>query len=228
MAVDSRADWAYEISQETGGKIIWDQTKHPWDTGKRALLDGMDEATHVMVLQDDVILSESLVEVVTEAIQYAGSHPMGLYVSDGPKPRAVMAHNPSPWWAGYGPIWGPAVVIPSEWIPKLIDRGDRKINRSYDIRLWQFFQAEGVDCYYTNPQLVDHRTGHGSLISKGRDRSAPNFGSGVGLDWSVPPARLEGNTLYPKVTLWKGKQKKIVRKGTNSYRTALRGGFTER
>jgi hypothetical protein len=222
MAHPLRQLWAEEIAAETGASIVWDQVGHPWDTGRRALLAGT--GSHVMVLQDDSVLSAGLVESVTSALEYSGDHPVGLYSTAGRVPAGALELGAASWWSGDGPTWGVAVVIPVPQVEALVRFGDRYRSRSYDQRLWHYYRGRSV-CWYTVPSLVDHRTGHGSLLGKGRDRKAQRFGSGLEVDWSIPPVLADRHTLYPVIKLSRGAETKRVRKGTRAYRDLIARGW---
>lgn len=229
MAHPKRAAWAEEIAAELDCPITWDQVGHAWDTGKRALQDGAETgADNVCVIQDDVILSEGLRESVEALVQHSGNHPVGLYTSESPMTKAAQTHCEGAWYQAAGPKYGPGVVIPTKDIEAIVKFGDRMRMVSYDTRLYQYYRQRQVWCYYTNPSLVQHRIGHGSLIrNNGRDRKAPSFGSGVGLDWSFDPPLLDNATVFPRVEMVKGGRKKVVRKGTKAWRMARQAGWVE-
>jgi hypothetical protein len=228
MAHPSRTAWAEELATELECEITWDQVGHAWDTGKRAMLYGVESgASNVCIIQDDVILSEGVRSSVEALVHHSGDNPVSLYAGDGPRTKAAMKHNPDPWYASTGPIWGPGVIIPTAHVPEIIRFGDMMRMTSYDTRLWRFYQRHRVWCYYTAPSLVQHRIGHGSLISRGRDRQAPFFGSGLGKDWSVPPMILDDLTLHPRVTLEKDGRRKVARRHTKTWRIAVAQGWTE-
>jgi hypothetical protein len=227
MAHPKRAEWAEEIASELDAPIIWDEINHPWDTGKRALRDGLD-SDYVCVIQDDVVLSEGLREAVEILVQYSDLHPVGLYAHDSPMTAAARAHTEGPWYQAAGPKYGPGVVIPSKDIEDIIRVGDKARMLSYDTRLYQYYRQRMVWCYYTNPSLVQHRIGHGSLIRRNaRDRVAPTFGSGLGLDWSIAPPLMDQQTIFPRVEMRKDGRKKVVRQGTEAWRMAKRAGWVQ-
>lgn len=227
MAHPKRRKWAEALASELECPIVWDEVGHAWDTGKRALIDGA-EADNVCVIQDDVVLSEGLRESVEALVQHSGEHPVGLYAGDRPATHAALKHCDGPWYAAAGPVYGPGVVIPSKDIEDLIRFGDRKQMTSYDTRLYHYYRQKRIWCYYTNPSLVQHRTGHGSLMRRnGRDRTAPSFGSGLGLDWSIEPPVLDHQALFPRVQITKDGRTKVVRQGTKAWRMAQRAGWVE-
>jgi hypothetical protein len=228
MAHPKRKAWAEAIAAESGSVIVWDEVGHAWDTGQRALLSGVKSgAPHVCGLQADTILSEGLRESDEALVQSSAEHPVGLYAGDSPRTRAAMEHDPRPWWAGTGPIWGPGIVVPTGDVGAIIEFGDRMRMTSYDTRLWHYYRRHRIWCYYPYPSMVQHRTGHGSLISRGRDREAPSFGTGLGRDWSTPPLILDNNALHPRVTMWKENRRKVVRRDTRTWRMAVAQGWVE-
>jgi hypothetical protein len=227
MAHPKRASWAEEIAAELDCPIIWDEVNHAWDTGKRALLAGAG-ADYVCVIQDDVILSDGLRSSVEAMVQFAAGHPIDLYAHESPMTIAAQTHCNGPWYAAAGPKYGPGVVIPTKDLDAIIRFGDGMRMVSYDTRLYQYYRQKRVWCFYTNPSLVQHRSGHGSLIRRNaRDRTAPTFGSGVGLDWSFEPPVLDNATLHPRVVMRKDGRQKVVRHGTKNWQMAKRAGWDQ-
>jgi hypothetical protein len=227
MAHPLRTGWAEELSDQLSAPIVWDETNSAWDTGKRALLSGA--GTHVLVVQDDVILSDGLREVAAAMVEHSNNHPICLYSQHHKKMAAVERwRTDQPWYLAPGPNYGPAVIIPTVHVPDLVKVGDIMRGPSYDRRLWNYYAGAQILCLYTFPSLVNHRVGHGSLMHKNaRDRAAYNFGSGVGTDWSVPPLVADNRALYPVVRMVNGSRSKNVRYLSGAYKQALRAGFTE-
>lgn len=229
MAHPSREAWAYHIANAVDGVIVWDEIGQAWDTGKRALLDGAEEADQVCVLQDDTILSDNLREVVTEMVQHSGEHPIGLYAGRSQQASAALELGADPWYQATGPIWGPGVVIPSIHVVELVKVGQRFTGPSYDQRLWRYFQRVEVLCYYPVPSVVQHRTNHESLMNRRKGpRQAQVFGSGVGKDWSVEPPVYDRHQLHPRVNVWNGNRRRPVRKHSKQWRDAIAAGWVER
>ena len=130
------------------------------------------------------------------------------------------------WWAGLGPLYGVANVLPVEHIKDIVRVGDVYRGPSYDRRLWMWYQAKKIDCYYTWPSLVEHR-GDESLMwraGKRKDRPAHSFGSGVDLDWSVTPVKATQQNLYPQVTMVLGRSVVVVRKHSSMWRRRVAQG----
>lgn len=230
FAFTGHASW-HDMPQMAGDRhMIWvNGFKAHSDHCRRALIDGAAEADYVCVLQDDVILSDSLRGVVEEMVQHSGEHPIGLYAGTSTMASSAMDHDPDPWWAATGPIWGSSVVIPSMHVDGILEHGAKLNGSTYDGRLWRYFERQGILCYYSNPSLVQHRTGHGSLMRRSRgDRVAQSFGSGVGKDWSREPVILGRHQLHPRVNVWKDNRRRPVRKHSKQWRDAIAAGWAER
>lgn len=201
MAHPSRAGMVPSVvdALDAPATVVWDEKQSRWDTGRRSLLAYDPDATHHLVVQDDAIICRDLVATLERAVTHvpAGS-PVGLYTGKlRPRHRhvaAMVAHSEaagSPWFVMEGPWWGVGIVIPTHVIDELVAWGDEHPQiLNYDTRITRYFASRGIDCWYTVPSLVDHRTDHRSLIA-GRTgiRHAHRFvgGSALSIDWSVQP-----------------------------------------
>lgn len=222
MADRRREAWALALGEELQAEIVWDEKRDVWDTRRRALLAGT--GSHVCVIQDDAILSEGFLESVNRLVEFSGDHPVGLWARS-PAAEAAVELGVKSWWSGDGPNWNVASIFPSAHVPDLIAYGDSR-RLAYDdprIRLF-YLNVAKTDCWYTLPSLVDHRPG--SLISpRAKDRHATIFGSGVGVDWSIPPTRMDKGNVNPVVTLFKDGQERRVRRRSKTYRRMLELGW---
>src|SRR5690606_13738395 len=110
MAHPKRKEWAEDLADQLDCPIIWDEKNVMWDTGRRALLAGLDMGgTHHLVIQDDCILSDGLLEVLPELTRPG---PVSLYAGRNGNGRKAMtmARNARTQWFRYiGLVWGPAV-----------------------------------------------------------------------------------------------------------------------
>lgn len=220
MAHPKRKEWAEDLADQLDCPIIWDEKNVMWDTGRRALLAGIDMGgTHHLVIQDDCILSEGLLEVLPELTRPG---PVSLYAGRNGNGRKAMtmARNAGTQWFRYiGLVWGPAVMQPVEHLGPLVEYGDRTRIRSYDQRLTAYWRRKNIACWYTAPSLVNHRCGDNPSLKGGNDaREAEWFGSGVGLDWSAEPLIVDRDAMFPQVTLTDGKLVRHVRYGSSVYR----------
>jgi hypothetical protein len=182
--------------------VAWDQRHDRWHTGRRALLAAHPSATHHVVVQDDAIVCPDLCAGAEAVLEHVPpGRPVGLYLGSRQPHHALTARLYRQAQAaghsfvvfGVSPMWGVAVVIPTEHIADLVAFGDRQSTRSYDGRLKRWYQHVRVDQWYPVPSLVDHRTDGPSLVGAGR-RNQPNrvafefLGRGrspLDVDWST-------------------------------------------
>ena len=183
--------------------VVWDQINDRHDTGIRAMLAYDPEATHHLVIQDDVQPCRDLLATVERALAHVpDGHPMSLYVGRvqpfaGKVNQAVrLAGDDSAWIVMDGCYWGPGIVVPTAEIAPMAEwwngAGARHIN--YDRRVSMWFEARKIRTWYTWPSLVEHR-GDKSLIRGGKAiRHAHRFlgadVSGLTVDWSGPVAEM--------------------------------------
>jgi hypothetical protein len=199
MAHEKRRQWAEEIAESIGCDITWDQINDRHDTGLRAIKAHDANATHHVVVQDDVHLCDNFVDTVTDAIRHAPPlAPIGLYY--GGKGSAFSAHvraaleadsRDASWIVRKGPIWGPAIVYPVATIPDLLRYFKASKIENYDRRVMYYYRSLNQNCWYTYPSLVDHRQENNpSLCGHDRgNRVARKFlkpQDALKVDWSGP------------------------------------------
>jgi len=199
MAHPKRKEWAEELAVQIPATITWDQKNDRHDTGYRAIKAHDVNATHHVVVQDDVHLCGNFLKAVTEACKYAPNNaPIGLYY--GGKGKASSAHakaaleaeaNNASWIVRKGPIWGPAIVYPVSTIPDLLKYFKSSVVENYDRRVMRYYQSLNQMCWYTFPSLVDHRQeDNPSLCGHDRgNRVARHFAgpqNALEVDWSGP------------------------------------------
>lgn len=167
MAVPERLEQAKALEQEIhaqGGysRIILDQTRKEWHTGKRALLAYDEEAEWHIVLQDDAIIASNFLENVNRALRevprrtlvsfYTGTHrPYRISVQQAVDKAKKMGGS---WLTFNTLLWGVGIAIPTEDIPSIAYA--RSSILAYDRRVGQFYKAIGKSVYYTFPSIVDH------------------------------------------------------------------------
>jgi hypothetical protein len=182
--------------------VVFDARNDRWDTGRRALGAYREGASHVLVVQDDAILSRDLPEAAARCAELAGDRPVSFYTG-GTRPNqkkivpaARRAHRlGASWIAGIGPWWGVAVMVPVAHVPDVISWGDSNsvTQNNYDLRIAGFYQEAQIPCWYSFPSLVDHRSAFESpSLVPGRDglnRRALWFigenRSGTEIDWGA-------------------------------------------
>lgn len=169
--------------------ITWDQQNSEWHTGERAMRSGAAAGAdwHV-VLQDDAIIPDDFYTHLENALEcvpvrtlislYTGTvRPLGKRVTGAVK---KANRNRASWIKHYMLLWGVGLAIPTFHIEPMLEFiADRK--EAYDIRIGMFYHANILPVFYTNPSLVDHNDGLGSLLNHDetpKPRVAHNFISG--------------------------------------------------
>jgi len=149
--------------------VVWDEKNDRWDTGKRAMLAYDPEATHHVVIQDDVLVCRDLCAGLERALAHIPPDaPLCGYVGRvRPQTEAVLRAVAAARKAHASFIvmrclnWGPLVAVPTGVIPEMVAHGDtlRRVP-NYDRRLSRFFELEERrSVWYTWPSLVDHADG---------------------------------------------------------------------
>jgi hypothetical protein len=199
MAHPKRKEWAEQLSSELSCDITWDRFNDRHDTGFRAIKAYDPEATHHLVVQDDVILCDNFLQIVEEACRYPSANaPIGLYYgSKGSKSSAhakaaiAAENNNASWVVRKGPVWGPGIIYPVASILDLMKFFRNSKVDNYDRRVMRYYQSIGEDCWYTFPSLVEHRhennpslCGHNKPNRTARSFLKPQMA--LEISWSGP------------------------------------------
>lgn len=186
--------WTYPFSDVW---ITWDEKNEEWDTGSRALSTGANKGDWHLVIQDDAILTPYFYENIEKALTmlsekslislYTGQcRPLGSRVKEAVN-KADQAQ--ACWLKHYMLCWGVAILLPSSHIEPLLDfvKEDRYKDTPYDVRIGIFYQRNRLPIYYTNPSLVNHDDGMGSLLDHDaraiEPRVAHRLATGL-VDWN--------------------------------------------
>lgn len=176
-------------------EVVWDRINDRHDTGIRAMQAFGPDATHHLVIQDDVVPCGDLIAGAERALAHVpDGHPVSLYIgrvrpfADAVK-QAVAAADGASWITMEGIYWGPAIVLPAADIAHLAHWwGHNSHIVNYDKRISAWYQRRRVSCWYTWPCLVDHRTGPSlSHPTASMDRHAHRWHghrSSLDIDWS--------------------------------------------
>lgn len=206
MGHPKRLDFINDLSRQLPGvRVVLDRKNDRWDTGARALLGYELGATHHLVVQDDAILCKDFLAGCELVAEQAGDHPVSLYIGQV-RPHVQMvspavAHvrdSGGVWLRMGGPWWGVAVIIPVRYIDHMVAWGaTRRHIANYDKRMSHYFKVHHkIDCWYTVPSLVDHRSEdeNPSLVPgrRGNRRAQYFIGdrSPLDIDWTTPPTPL--------------------------------------
>lgn len=220
MAHPRRAALVDELrAQVPDAEVVWDKHHSLWDTGRRALLAHDPQADYHVVLQDDAVLCAEFTDGIRHALAAVpDGHPVSFYVGQV-RPNEPFVRRQvnaalkggAPWIVMKGPWWGVAIAVPTADVPELVEHGDISNLRSYDVRISDFYNRQGIDCWYTQPSLVDHRADVDSLTTtrRGRPRQAFLFAGArtpVTIDWTLNPRWAPGSTRggpIPRVRQWR-------------------------
>lgn len=200
MAHPARRARAERLAEQLDCGIVWDRRNDRWDTGRRAMLD-YDPAAHWhLVVQDDVILCRNFRTAAERALEACPDGPVSFYTgktrpyaAEVNRAVAKAAEMGRRWIAMRGPLWGPAVAVPTRMIDAMIEGADHIEHPNYDLRMSEWFHGQGYRCWYSQPSLVDHLVGPGnpSLVpgrGAGMTRVAHSFvgpGDPLQIDWQT-------------------------------------------
>lgn len=199
MAHPKRKQWAEDLSSKIPASIVWDRKNDRHDTGLRAIKAYDINADWHVVVQDDVHVPPNFKEGVEKALKWVPAGiPVSFYHGGSEKisrhSQAVLRAIDAGacWLERKGPVWGPAIAYPVDTIPALETFYVASEVENYDRRVMKFYQSIGVNCWYTVPSIVEHRTKDNPSLT-GHDykgiRKAKLFvgpRSVLSIDWSNP------------------------------------------
>ena len=147
-------------------------------------------ATHHLVLEDDLVLCEDFLEGVIEALSWAPHGPVNFYAN-----RAVVERcreQGSSWARIEDGYWGQATCFPSDQVREFLswDRANLRPDAfAHDSRKTVWGLATGKWVWCTVPSLVDHEGASSSTIGySNKNRRARWFiganNSALSVDWS--------------------------------------------
>jgi len=182
--------------------VVWDRKNDRWDTGRRSLLAFDPNAKWHLVVQDDALLCPRFLATVCKALKHVPDVPVAFYVGKaaphGPGIRRTVQRaldEGRPWIVTRGPLWGPAVATPTKMIDEMVSACDLSTTPNYDLRMAEYHASQGHSCWYSIPNLVDHRRGltEPSLVpgrGASKARTSQCFATEELLDdvdWSAKP-----------------------------------------
>ena len=225
MAVPERKPWALELADMFDCDVTWDEKREVWDTGRRALLAGTGD--WVVVVQDDALINPQWFnpQIVEEALRWVDTpRPVAFYTGEAGRraqPSIIAGHdlaqtNNVGWVEYFGPIWGPAVAIPTEHVEELVWYADRNTAKGYDTKIMNYWKSRKVDCWYTSPSLVEHRPVHenpSAISATNRTANRQAYEHGPPRGWGRVQ-ECSPEILHPWVWMTDGRRRSKVRRGT--------------
>lgn len=193
-------------------QVVYDTCDNRWDTGRNCLLSADPTSDFRVIVQDDALVCRDFAEGLTAALTHVPEgHPVGLYIGRQRPMRSrieavvTQTEKDGHSWVVYpGPLWGVGVVIPTPCIDELVEVCDKMTVKNYDTRLYRYFNARDLPCYYTYPSLVEHRISPSLVPGRmAAGRVAHRFigeTSPLDVDWSRVPSEPTplGTTLVRK------------------------------
>lgn len=199
MAHKKRKDWAEQVAGDIGCDITWDRINDRHDTGVRAIEAFDPDADWHVVVQDDVQLAPDFADGVREALKWVPAgvpvsfyHGGNLKTSGHSQAFDLARQSGVCWLERKGPVWGPAIAYPTDNILALTDYFRGSVVQNYDRRVMNFYQSQGILCWYSVPSLVDHKQEENPSLCGHDDRGlrvAREFvgpRSALSVDWSKP------------------------------------------
>jgi hypothetical protein len=199
--VKKRERWAKTLKYLLGDKrtkIITDQKNILWEGAKKTLQSYDHKATHLLVLQDDVLPCQDFVATVERILELLPNEPITFY---SPNESILAAQNLKSNWVTLL-TWrnAQAYVLPVPIIDDFLVWAERHIKPEIyfdDDRFAMYFYFHKQLVYCTAPSLVEHmgwnsttltgyKSGH---VFESRLRMAKWYigfeNSGLNIDWAA-------------------------------------------
>lgn len=165
----------------------WDVTRDAY----RGLLVRFPEATHHLVLQDDMQPCKGFLGLARGAVEARPDHPICLFTMR--KITREAYERGDSWAVSNEGGWGGSVIHPASWTEPYLtwDRGhvDPSYSSSDRRLMWWTHEVEGHrEVWHTAPSLLQHVGAGASLMGhSNRTRVASVYDEDPGpIDWTVP------------------------------------------
>jgi hypothetical protein len=209
MAHPSRAAFIPYIFEKLGREVpvAWDRISNRWDTGRRAWQLHDPEASHHLVLQDDVILSRDLPRALPKVIAGVQDQPISLFARNKKHwnpliQQCLMNRRRVRWMILQRLNWGPAVLLPVADIAPMLAWVDEHCHMpNYDVRIGYWYLTQGRPVWYTMPSLVDHRIEGDSLVWNLRSQAGRYAKFFIGEEQCGADLNWKGQALVESISL---------------------------
>jgi hypothetical protein len=167
-----RAPWLQDIRRQVpSAETIEDERHDLWDTARRAWLSGAEDihATHVMVLQDDMIPCVGFSSILRRIVTQKPDAAISVFAFPGAHWAAVQQYggDGKPGWRSCGgSFWGGSIILPRARVEEMIAYADTLAHQGDhdDARIGEWARHSGIECAHWYPQLVEHVGWATSLI----------------------------------------------------------------
>jgi hypothetical protein len=159
-----------------------------WPTYRRSL-EAAGEASHHLVLQDDVGLCKDFIRSVEGVIRARPGNLIALYTN---AESVAAARNRGESWIEKAGACGPATIWPRHLIAEFLQWQDRHIDRSFEfdtVRVSMWLMKTLTRAFVTVPSLIQHLGFQSSTLGLNSSSKVATWyigedQSGLGIDWS--------------------------------------------
>lgn len=194
-----RRAWAEQLARELEVEPTWDRGRGRWDTARRAWLSYNPDATHHLVVEDDIILGQRFLEGLIEAIREVPTSPivpftMRYRIAGERQQRYLQSIDEGrSWFIDRQSMSSQAIVLPIADIEEMVAFADPLEGRGNDMRPRAFYEHHQVQVWHTLPSLVQHRTDENPTLAGSQAREVPRNSMfyldgrcATDVDWTVP------------------------------------------
>lgn len=181
--------WDREGPPSGNGDRIWRTARGAWEMHDPA-------ADYHVLIQDDAAVCADLLAGLERALDHVPENVLvSPYLGKGgmiPARWTVLAAKADDRGASFvcasKLLWGVCIVAPVALLPEMLADCDRAHRVPDDMRVSGWFERRGIDCWYTWPSLVDHRSVPSLTKHRARERVAQrhHLGSALSLKWDGP------------------------------------------
>jgi hypothetical protein len=194
MAHTSRRTLWEPLAERIGADEVYedDGSLGRWGNGRRCLLNYEPEDTHVLVIQDDALPAADLIPALELWLPHLPDSILCLYSGRLAAWRQIhRRYAKPPCWLQMPDLqWGPAVVVPTEYIPSLVRRADTLTTISnYDLRISEAnLRLRKLPVLYPSPSWVDHAETPSTVPGRSGSRHALRAltTTDSALEWGAP------------------------------------------
>src|SRR5690606_36825535 len=150
--------------------VSWDSNRDGWDTARTAWGRWVGTSVDwVVVFEDDALPHSEAATLIPQALRMLTHHqaptphsPVSVYLGstlpDTAALKWAVANNPNASYFNHCRMnHRVAVAIPRYLVEEVVDKGDRRNIAEYPLRLSKCFEEDRIRCWYTNPNIVEHR-----------------------------------------------------------------------
>lgn len=199
---------SYSVVEDFPGRTPA-RERNLWPAARRQWMAVHPDATHVLLLQDDMLPAFGFLDAVQQMMTSVPDAFIGLFTTRTDQEWALSKGQH--WWTNRTGIWGGAVLLPAAMLADMLRWCDQHVDPEYrwdDGRMGFYTWANRIPIWFTAPSLVEHLGAAISLVGNdNRKRVANVFWDDVrGVDFSRPADDdllvINGNGYDPWLNKW--------------------------